>query len=88
MQQMIVTPYDQGHLVPCLRLTVSFEDRKFLRKPDFQVIKELELKFRGRNSWPLFRSYQPGYLPWYLTKDEARYLTLALQQAICVEPSR
>ncbi len=73
---------DALHVQKCLM--VSFEDRKFLREPDFRVIKELKLKFRGRKSWPLFRSYRPGYLPWYLTKDEARYLTVALQQAIVV----
>lgn len=71
---------DALHLQRCLM--ASFEDRKFLQKPDLQVIKELGLKFRGRNSWPLFRSYRPGYHPWYLTKEEAKYLTLTLQQAI------
>ena len=71
---------DALHLQKCLM--ASFEDRQFLQKPDLQVIKELGLKFRGRNSWPLFRSYRPGYRPWYLTKEEAKYLTLALQQAI------
>jgi len=62
-------------------LMASFEDRKDLRKPDLQVIKELGLKFRGRNAWPLFRSYRPGFHPWYLTDREAVYLTLALEQA-------
>jgi hypothetical protein len=62
-------------------LMASFEDRKFLRKPDFDVIKELGLKFRGRKSWALFRSYRPGFVPWYLAKEEAKFLTLALQQA-------
>lgn len=68
------------HIQKCLM--ASFEDRKFLDKPDLQVIKELGLKFRGRHSWPLFRSYRPGYFPWYLTKGEASFLALALQQAL------
>jgi len=72
--------FDALHLQKCLM--ASFEDRQFLQKPDIQIIKKLDLKFRGRNSWPLFRSYRPGYHPWYLTSEEARYLTLALQQAI------
>jgi hypothetical protein len=63
-------------------LMASFEDRKYIEKPDLEVIKRLGLKFRGKNAWPLFRNYQPGYRPWYLTKEEAKYLTLALQQAI------
>ncbi|MFQ6058216.1 MAG: hypothetical protein ACE5MB_04955, partial [Anaerolineae bacterium] len=62
-------------------LMVSFADREELTNQDRQVIKRLGLKFRGRNQWPLFRSYRPGYHPWYLTADEARFLTLALQQA-------
>ena len=66
----------------CLEL--SFEDRRFLDKRDLQVINDLGLKFRGRNSWPLFRDFCPGCYPWYLTNDEAKYLALALQQAIGV----
>ena len=56
----------------------SFEDRKLLQKEDFQLINKIGLKFSGPNSWPLFRSYRPGYHPWYLTNEEARYLTLCL----------
>jgi len=65
-------------------LMVSFEDRKFVQKPDYEVIKKLGLKFHGKNAWPLFRNYEPGYYPWYITKNEAKYLTLALQQAVDV----
>jgi hypothetical protein len=63
-------------------LMASFEDRNFLSKEDRDIIKKLGLKFRGRNEWPMFRSYQPGYHPWYLTKDESKYLALALQQTM------
>jgi len=62
-------------------LMASFCSREELTKEDRQVIKRLGLKFRGRNAWPLFRSYRPAYHPWHLTADEARFLTLALQQA-------
>jgi hypothetical protein len=62
-------------------LMASFVNREELTKEDHQVIKRLGLKFRGRNAWPLFRSYRPAHFPWYLTADEARFLTLALQQA-------
>lgn len=62
-------------------LMASFANRDELSKEDRQVIKRLGLKFRGRNAWPLFRSYRPAYHPWHLTADEARFLTLALQQA-------
>ena len=65
-------------------LMASFEDREYLQKEDFQLIKKFGLKFSGPNSWPLFRSYRPGYYPWYLTGEEARYLTLCLWQVIDV----
>jgi hypothetical protein len=63
-------------------LQVSFEDRKMLTREDHQVIRRLGLKFRGRQAWPLFRDITPGYMPWYLTASQARFLTLALEQTI------
>lgn len=63
-------------------LMASFEDREFLSKEDRAIIKKLGLKFRGRNQWPLFRDFRPGYYPWSLTRDQAKYLTLALRQTI------
>ena len=65
-------------------LVASFEDRKFLQKPDHEVIKRLGLKFRGAKSWPLFRSYEPGYYPWYLNQPQVCFLTHALQQQMSV----
>jgi hypothetical protein len=65
-------------------LMASFEDRSYLQKEDIQIIKKLGLKFRGRNRWPVFRSYLPGYFPWFLTKSEALFLTVAIEQAIDV----
>ncbi len=65
-------------------LMASFEDRKLLEKEDIQLIKKFDLKFSGPDSWPLFRSYRPGCYPWYLTGEEAEYLTLCLWQAIDV----
>ncbi len=63
-------------------LVASFEDRQMLDPQDLKVIKQLGLKFRGRNAWPTFRSHVPGYYPWYLGKGEAQFLRTALQQAI------
>ena len=65
-------------------LMASFEDRDYLQKNDLQLIKKLGLKYRGRNEWPMFRSYLPGYFPWFLTGKEAIFLTYALEQAIDV----
>jgi hypothetical protein len=68
------------------QLQASFEDRAELTQADRDVIKQLKLKFRGAHAWPMFRSYQPGYMPWYVTADEARFLTHALEQTLEVAP--
>lgn len=70
---------DSLYIQDCLML--SFEDKRFVDQEDRQIINELGFKFRGRNSWPLFRSYKPGYFPWFLSRDEALSMTSALQQA-------
>jgi hypothetical protein len=66
------------------QLQVFFEHRDHLDKKDVAIIKNLDLKFRGKNAWPMFRSVRPGYLPWYISGDEARFLIYALEQMIDV----
>jgi Domain of unknown function (DUF6930) len=68
------------------QLQASFEGRGRLEKEDRDTIKNLGLKFRGANSWPLFRNYAPGMFPWFLTSSEARFLTTALEQLLDVAP--
>ena len=62
-------------------LQVSFENRAELEREDLEVTKQLGFRFRGPKAWFLFRSYRPGYLPWFLTGAEARFLTVAIEQA-------
>ena len=63
-------------------LAITFDDREMLDHKDFEIIKSLGLKFRGRQSWPCFRSHLPGFMPWYLNAVEARFLGLALRQTM------
>ena len=65
-------------------LSMLLVDRDVLQKGDREVIRSLGLRFRGRNAWPFFRSQQPGYVPWFLEKGEAIFLTTAIQQALIV----
>lgn len=65
-------------------LTLNFEDREMLDKNDLKIIKSLGLKFRGKKQWPQFRNYKPGFYPWYLERDEVKFLTIVLEQAIDV----
>jgi hypothetical protein len=70
---------DVGFIQDCLM--ASYEDRDYLAQEDSKITKQLGLKCRGKNSWPLFRNYEPGYYPWYLNRDEVIYLTQVLVQA-------
>ena len=76
------TDPDAFHYQKCLM--ASFVDRNYLQKADLQLIKKLGLRFHGRNAWPMFRNYRPGYIPWFLTKKEVLFLTAAIEQAIDV----
>jgi len=77
---------DLQQLLEIPQLQASFEDREQLDARDRAIIKDLGLTFRGRQSWPQFRSYRPGYFPWYLEAAEARFLAVALEQLLNVAP--
>lgn len=81
IQKGLIEPDDPDSMFTQDCIMASFEDKKFLKKEDKALIKNLGLKFRGERQWPLFRRYKPGYLPWFLNRDEVLYLTIALQQA-------
>lgn len=78
--EVVGTTIDTLHVQNCIM--VSFEDRNYLDKKDIGIINKLQLEFRGRNAWPQFRDYTPGYLPWYLNGKDARFLMIALKQAM------
>lgn len=67
-------------------LMASFDDRRDLAPEDLAVIRSLNLKFRGKNGWPMFRHHLPGYLPWFVTESQAGILATCLEQALDVLP--
>jgi len=69
-----------------LCLEASFNDRTYLAPRDLAVIRDLGLKYRGRNAWPLFRHHMPGFFPWHLSAVQAGTLATCLEQAIDVLP--
>jgi hypothetical protein len=77
---------EPAFLLEIPQLQASFEDRDMVQKEDREVMKALGLKFRGQQAWPLFRSYAPGCAPWFLTAAEARFLAVAIEQALEVIP--
>lgn len=66
------------------QLQLSFEERDYLEEDDLQIIHELGYKAKGRQAWPLFRSYRPGYAPWFFDNDEIELFKTFLQQALIV----
>ena len=67
------------------QLQASFGPRSALQKVDLDVVKALGLAPRGR-AWPLFRSFRPGFVPWYVDRDETEVLRTALEQVVEVAP--
>lgn len=62
-------------------LSATFDNKEDLDDRELALIKQLGFKFRGKNQWPMFRSFEPGYFPWYLNAWQCRFLTHVLQQA-------
>lgn len=65
-------------------ISLYFDDRGMLDKQDLNKIRELGLKFRGRNEWPKLRSFKPGYYPWHINADEVEKMKYIIEQAIDV----
>ena len=61
-----------------LALSAVLGDREELGDGERKAMRELGFRYRGRGRWPIFRSVIPGHWPWYLGGDEARFLTVAL----------
>jgi len=79
-----VEPKDFEGSVMARLLSMLFVDRDVLQKGDRDIIRSLGLQFRGRNGWPFFRSQRPGYVPWFLEKEEAIFLATALHQSLVI----
>jgi hypothetical protein len=64
------------------QVQLSFTEPGFLERRDRDLIKSSGLKFSGAK--PQFRSYRPGFLPWFITLKEARLLIHLLAQTLQV----
>ena len=71
-------PVDVEMLERGLALTAILGDREELENEERKAMRDLGLRYRGRGRWPIFRSVIPGHWPWYVNADEARLLTIAL----------
>jgi len=84
MDALIGEETDFEFVVNQRSLLLSYEDREDLEKEDYKLIKSYDVPFRGRKSWPSFRSYKPGFYPWFMDDEEARLMLLGIEQAIAV----
>ncbi|MBD3386282.1 hypothetical protein GF407_15335 [candidate division KSB1 bacterium] len=66
------------------QLQLSFENEEELKDEDKKIIEDLGYTFNGEHEWPMFRSYKPGYAPWFLTAKEADFFKIAIEQSIDV----
>lgn len=69
-------------------LLLTFEDRIDLEKDDYELIKSHQTTFRGRKSWPLFTSFQPGYAPWIMREEEITLIRLVMKETLAVIEER
>jgi hypothetical protein len=63
-------------------LMCYFGDSKELTPRDREVIKDLKLRFRGKNEWIYFRSFEQGYFPWFINSEQANLLIQVLQNFV------
>lgn len=73
--------HDMFFEIPQIQL--EFEPSAQLEKRDRAMIKSAGFKF-PKDQQPKFRSYRPGYLPWFIMRDEATHLIYALTQTLDV----
>lgn len=60
-------------------LMCYFGDREELTDKERKIIKDLGLKFRGRNEWIYFRSFEPRYAPYQPDESQVIELTEVLR---------
>jgi len=61
-------------------LMCYFGSRDELSNKDLKVIRDLGLKFRGKNEWIYFRTYETRYAPYILNEIQVVQLTSVLEQ--------
>lgn len=78
------SPFRPEHIFEISQLHTSFKNKNDLDAEERKILKKLKIKFSGENSWPMFRSFKPGMVPWFLSEEEAQFLYHVLQQTLHV----
>lgn len=58
-----------------MNLTCYWGNREELTAKQREIVKELGYKYRGKNNWLYFLSFEPGYIPFNLNQDEVIRMT-------------
>jgi len=81
-----INPDSTDALVVQDAILLDFDKKGSLAKEDKALLDSLGISLKGHALLPAFRSHKPGYVPWFLTADEVRQMTLALDRAIHFAP--
>ncbi len=65
-------------------LSITYDNKSELYDEDIQVIEELGITLKGAKQYPVIRDMTPGYVPWFISGDEADYLSMAIEQVLDV----
>lgn len=60
-------------------LTCYWGNRDELSEKQRKIIKDIGYKYRGKNQWLYFMSYEPGYFPYNLDENEVERMTEYLE---------
>lgn len=61
---------------------LSFDNRDDLTQLERNLLKEHNIKCRGKKAWPNIRRYDPGFEPWLPEEEDLPFLTEVIQQTI------
>jgi len=67
------------------QIKIDFKEYDALPVEDQSLISQLGITHEHEH-YPIFRSVQPGYRPWFLEDDEVNFLLCVLEQALDVLP--
>jgi len=75
---------DEKYFLKQRSFLLSCSNRDELSDEDYQILIENGRTYRGKQQWPQFRSFKPGFYPWFLDGEEIRLFTLVIEQVIHV----
>lgn len=82
MDQVIefsTNPKSEFDLLLIPQLHLDFEDKMVIDEDSLKIAKKLGRAYHGPQTWPLFQTFRPGFVPWNMDTDELQLLIHALK---------